>query len=157
KVYGITYGAADGLCGGWADHLHLKAGTRILRLRRAAPRDFLVAGCSLPAALPAGERARIPLRERRPLLRPRPLGLAPAILARASGAATVLAIGGPAARLPAARAVGADDVLDFATCDEAARVRWVRDRTDGRGADVVFEAAGAPDAVVTAMRCARDA
>jgi L-iditol 2-dehydrogenase len=157
KVYGITYGANDGLCGGWADHLHLKAGTRVLRLHRASPRQFLVAGCSLPTALHALERSRLQFGERVLVLGTGPVGLALAILARAGGAATVLAIGGPAARLPAARAVGVDDVLDFATCDEAARVRWVRERTDGRGADVVFEAAGAPDAVVTAMRCARDA
>ena len=33
----------------------------------------------------------------------------------------------------------------------------MRARTGSRGADVVLEATGAPDAVVTAMRCARDA
>ena len=33
----------------------------------------------------------------------------------------------------------------------------MRARSGGRGADVVLEATGAPAAVVTAMRCARDA
>src|SRR5258708_12413712 len=28
KVYGITYGLDDGLCGGWASHVYLKPGTR---------------------------------------------------------------------------------------------------------------------------------
>src|SRR6185295_8832006 len=32
KVYGITYGADDGLCGGWAEMIHLKAGTRVIKL-----------------------------------------------------------------------------------------------------------------------------
>jgi L-iditol 2-dehydrogenase len=59
--------------------------------------------------------------------------------------------------LPAARTAGADDVLDFASCDAGAQQDWVRQRTGGRGADVVFEATGDPAAVVQAMRCARDA
>ena len=32
KVYGITYGLDDGLCGGWADQIYLKPGTRCIRL-----------------------------------------------------------------------------------------------------------------------------
>jgi D-arabinose 1-dehydrogenase-like Zn-dependent alcohol dehydrogenase len=32
KVYGITYGLDDGLCGGWATHIYLKPGTRCIRL-----------------------------------------------------------------------------------------------------------------------------
>src|SRR5437763_15754800 len=32
KVYGITYGHDDGLCGGWADQVYLTPGTRVLRV-----------------------------------------------------------------------------------------------------------------------------
>src|SRR5688572_3076191 len=32
KVYGITYGLADGLCGGWAQKIYLKPNTRCIRL-----------------------------------------------------------------------------------------------------------------------------
>jgi len=48
-------------------------------------------------------------------------------------------------------------VLDFETHSEAERNKWVLERTNGRGADVTIEAAGAPDAVVQAMRFTRDA
>ncbi|MBM4061607.1 MAG: zinc-binding dehydrogenase [Planctomycetes bacterium] len=157
KVYGITYGAADGLCGGWASHLHLKAGTRVIRLGGTSARDFLVAGCSLPTALHALDRARIGIGDIVLVLGTGPVGLAAAALARAAGAATVLAIGGPAARLPAAHGMGVDAVLDFTALPPAERAAWVRERSGGRGADVVIEATGAPDAVVQAMRCARDA
>jgi L-iditol 2-dehydrogenase len=157
KVYGITYGAGDGLCGGWASHVHLKAGTRVIRLGAASARDFLVGGCSLPTALHGLERARVGIGDAVLVLGTGPVGLAALALATAAGAATVLAIGGPAARLAAATAMGADAVLDFATMPAAARIEWVRARTSGRGADVVIEATGAPDAVVAAMRCARDA
>jgi L-iditol 2-dehydrogenase len=157
KVYGITYGAADGLCGGWAEYLYLKPGTRLLALGDASPRDFLVAGCALPTALHGLERARVQVGDTVLVLGTGPVGLALVALARQSGAALVLAIGGPAARLAPATAAGADEVLDFATASPAAREEWVRARTGGRGADVVIEATGAPAAVVQAMRCARDA
>lgn len=157
KVYGITYGAADGLCGGWAEYVHLKPGTRALRLGKTSPRDFLVGGCALPTALHGIERARIGVGDSVLVLGIGPVGLSAAILAAQSGAATVLAIGGPAARIDAARALGIDDVLDFAMATPEQRVQWVQERTGGRGADVVIEATGAPQAVVQAMRCARDA
>ncbi|NIP82785.1 MAG: alcohol dehydrogenase catalytic domain-containing protein, partial [Gemmatimonadetes bacterium] len=31
RVYGITYGVEDGLAGGWAERIHLKPGTKIIR------------------------------------------------------------------------------------------------------------------------------
>ncbi len=157
KVYGITYGAADGLCGGWADYVHLLAGTRILRLGATTPRAFLCAGCALPTALHGLERSAVQIGDSVLVLGIGPVGVSCVALARAAGAATVLAIGGPSQRLAGALAMGADAVLDMATLAPAARATWVRERTNGRGADVVIEATGAPDAVVQAMRCARDA
>jgi L-iditol 2-dehydrogenase len=56
-----------------------------------------------------------------------------------------------------ARQVGAHKTKDFSTCTEAERLEWVRDLTDGRGADVTIEATGNPNAVVDAMRYTRDA
>jgi threonine dehydrogenase-like Zn-dependent dehydrogenase len=53
--------------------------------------------------------------------------------------------------------MGAAEVCDVAAVEIAAREAWVRERTGGRGADVVIEATGVPDAVVQAMRFARDA
>ena len=157
KVYGITYGAADGLCGGWADHVHLLAGTRVIRLGKASPRDFLLGGCSLPTALHALERAQVQIGDAVLVLGIGPVGLSCVALARAAGAGQVLAIGGPGNRVPVAQAMGAEAVLDFTTLPAEARTQWVRERTGGRGADVVIEATGSPEAVVHAMRTARDA
>jgi L-iditol 2-dehydrogenase len=47
--------------------------------------------------------------------------------------------------------------LNIETHDEDARLRWVREQTHGRGADVTIEATGAPEAVTQAMRFTRDA
>lgn len=157
RVYGITYGADDGLCGGWAEYVYLKPETRLIPLGDVSARDFLVAGCALPTALHATERAQIGVGDSVLVLGTGPVGLAAIALARASGAANVLAIGGPAERLPAAATAGADAVLDFTTASQSERIDWVRAATAGRGADVVIEATGAPGAVVDAMRQARDA
>jgi 5-exo-hydroxycamphor dehydrogenase len=65
------------------------------------------------------------------------------MMARVSGARRVIVIGAPARRLEMARKLGADATIDLQTCKtDSERVAAVRDLTDGRGADVVIEAAG---------------
>src|SRR5262245_36098812 len=56
KVYGITYGLDDGLCGGWASHIYLKPGTRVIKLD-ADPYTFMAGGCALPTSLHEVQRA----------------------------------------------------------------------------------------------------
>ncbi|MFY9342571.1 MAG: alcohol dehydrogenase catalytic domain-containing protein, partial [Planctomycetota bacterium] len=75
KVYGITYGAHDGLCGGWADTVHLLAGTRVLRLGATSPRAFLCGGCALPTALHGLERAQVQIGDAVLVLGIGPVGL----------------------------------------------------------------------------------
>jgi threonine dehydrogenase-like Zn-dependent dehydrogenase len=157
RVYGITYGAVDGLAGGWAEQLYLKPGTRIIPLDGVEPDTFMAGGCSLPTALHGVERADIMLGDTVLVLGSGPVGLSTIILARMRGAAAVLCIGAPAARLETARAVGASAVLDFTQCSGDERHEWVRAHTSGRGADVTIEATGAPSAVIDAMRHTRDA
>src|SRR5581483_5212094 len=71
-----------------------------------------------------------------------PLGNFATAVARDSGAKQVLVIGAPANRLAMAQRMGADDVLNLEeVTDEAERRKWVRDHTDGRGADVVIQVA----------------
>lgn len=156
KVYGITYGFDDELAGGWAEKVLLKPGTHVIPLD-AEPEAFLAGGCGLPTALHGVERAEIALGDTVLVLGSGPVGLSAIALARRAGAARVLAIGGPALRLTTASVVGAADTLDIAAAEADERIAWVRERTEGRGADVVIEAAGDPRAVVEAMRMARDA
>src|SRR5260370_25760352 len=58
KVYGITYGLDDGLCGGWAEQIYLKPGTRCIRLDADAE-TFMTGGGALPSGLPAVGRGGI--------------------------------------------------------------------------------------------------
>ena len=156
KVYGITYGFDDGLCGGWAEQVYLKPGTRCIRLVGDAE-TFMAGGCALPTALHAVERGDIAIGDTVLVLGSGPVGLNAIILSLMRGALKVLCIGAPDHRLEAASEVGASDVLNFENREVAERLEWVLERTDGRGADVTIEATGTPDAAVQAMRFVRDA
>src|SRR5688572_25877852 len=157
RVYGITYGAVDGLAGGWAETIYLKPDTRIIPLDSVDPATFMAGGCSLPTALHGVERADIMLGDTVLVLGSGPVGLSSIILARMRGAAAVLCIGAPSDRLKTALAVGAGAVLDFTSGNAEERLEWVLQHTAGRGADVTIEATGAPEAVIDAMRYTRDA
>lgn len=156
KVYGITYGLDDGLCGGWADQIYLKPGTRCIRLD-ADPETLMAGGCALPTALHAVERGDMAIGDTVLVLGSGPVGINAVVLALMRGALRVLCIGAPQHRLEAASQVGATDVLNFESHSERERLDWVLERTNGRGADVTIEATGAPVAVVQAMRFTRDA
>ena len=157
KVYGITYGVADGLAGGWAQKIYLKPATRCVRLDGVDPRLFMAAGCGLPTSLHAVDQANIRIGDTVLVLGAGPVGLATVALAHLSGAARVLCIGGPAHRLETARRMGAADCLDFTMTSEEQRREWLAERTEGRGPDVTIEATGAPIAVAQALRWTRDA
>ena len=156
KVYGITYGLDDGLCGGWASHVYLKPGTRCIGID-AAPEVFMAGGCALPTALHAVERGEIKLGDTVLVLGSGPVGINAILMSRMSGALRVLCIGAPQARLDAAIEAGASAVLNIETNDVEARLDWVMQQTSGRGADVTIEVAGVAEAVVQAMKFTRDA
>jgi threonine dehydrogenase-like Zn-dependent dehydrogenase len=156
KVYGITYGLDDGLCGGWSTHIYIKPGTRCIRLD-AQPETFMAGGCALPTSLHAVERGDIRIGDTVLVLGSGPVGINAIVLALMRGALRVLCIGAPQDRLNAASDAGATATLNIETHNEAQRSNWVLEKTAGRGADVTIEATGAPEAVVQAMRFTRDA
>ncbi|HEX2241757.1 MAG TPA: zinc-binding dehydrogenase [Gammaproteobacteria bacterium] len=70
-----------------------------------------------------------------------PLGIFSAAVAKDSGAKCVLMIGAPAARLAVGHRMGVDHAINLEDTDEKSRLAWVRSHTDGRGADIVVQAA----------------
>jgi threonine dehydrogenase-like Zn-dependent dehydrogenase len=159
RVYGITAPASDGLLGGWTERIEILPGVRLVPLPEdVGAEDFLGGGCGLPTGFHAVERAGIALGDTVVVQGSGPVGLNAAIFAQLSGALRVFVVGSPRARLDAARRLGAEDTLDVAEVpDSETRVRWVRDRTSGRGADVVIEASGNPAAVPEGLEMLRDA
>jgi threonine dehydrogenase-like Zn-dependent dehydrogenase len=159
RVYGITVSADDGLLGGWSERIELRPGVRILPLPEGLSGEaFMGGGCGAPTGFHAVERAGIALGDTVVVQGSGPVGLNAAIFAQLSGAQRVFVVGAPRLRLDAALRLGADDVLDLAQCARPDdRVAWVRERTAGRGADVVIEASGNPAAVVEGLEMVRDA
>ena len=159
RVYGITTSAEDGLLGGWAERIEILPGVKVLPLPEGvAAEDFMGGGCGLPTGFHAVERAGIALGDTVVIQGSGPVGLNAAIFGQLAGALSVFVVGAPSARLEAARKLGAEDVLDLTSARSGEeRVRWVRERTAGRGADVVIEASGNPAAVPEGLEMLRDA
>ena len=147
KVYGITYGADDGPLGGWATHIWMKPGVKMIRLPDGlAPEAFIGGGCGLVTALHAIDRAEIRLGQSVAVLGAGPVGQSVIALARLSGAGEILAIDRQETRLAYARRMGASRTLPPGSGQP----------TGIRGVDVAIEASGAPEAVSSALDLVRD-
>ncbi|MGZ8695995.1 MAG: L-threonine 3-dehydrogenase [Gaiellaceae bacterium] len=83
-----------------------------------------------------------------------PVGLFTIAIARASGAAVVMAADLKPYRLGLARQMGATDTVDVDETPDTAE--WFRAHHEGRGFDVVFEMSGSPQAIADAFRIARN-
>jgi threonine 3-dehydrogenase len=84
-----------------------------------------------------------------------PVGLFTIAIARASGAAVVVAADRRPFRLALARTMGATEVVDVdATNGQTAE--WFREHHEGLGFDVVFEMSGAPAGIRDAFKIARN-
>jgi 2-desacetyl-2-hydroxyethyl bacteriochlorophyllide A dehydrogenase len=118
-----------------------------------ADMPFALAALTEPAAC-AGHgmlRAGVKPGDTVVIIGPGTIGLLGVAWAKSLGAGRVVAMGVDRNNERFARAVGATDYL-IADDDAMAQLR---DMTDGRGADVVFESAGAPQAVMTALEVVR--
>jgi threonine dehydrogenase-like Zn-dependent dehydrogenase len=119
------------------------------------PETFIGGGCGLVTALHAVDIARIRLGESVAVLGAGPVGQSMVALASLSGAGEIVAVGAPQDRLDFARRMGATMTLGLDLPPEE-RLSSVRGATGGRGADVVLEATGSPDAVSQALDLVRD-
>jgi D-arabinose 1-dehydrogenase-like Zn-dependent alcohol dehydrogenase len=156
KVYGITYGASDGLMGGWSQALHVRPGVKLIPLPKGLdPEAFIGGGCGLVTSLHAVDLAGIRLDQSVAVLGVGPVGQSAIALSALSGAGEVIAIGDPASRLEFARRMGATATLGL-DVPAAERTDAVRRLTGGHGVDVVIEASGSPAAVSQALDLVRD-
>jgi len=154
KVYGITLGANDGLHGGWSERIVLRPGTLILPLPASVSAErWIAAGCGLPTALHAVDRADLQLGDRVVVFGAGPVGLAAVALALHRGAGWVAVVDPVAARRRAAEIMGADATFDSSAIFDGT----LRTACGGNGPDIAIEAAGQPAAVAHALHAVRDA
>jgi threonine dehydrogenase-like Zn-dependent dehydrogenase len=153
RTCGITRPTTEypALSGSWAEHICLCEGSTVVKIPDGIDR---LAAMALACAGPTMVHA---LLERRPVRIGEvvvvqgsgPVGLAAAALAQLSGASRVIVVGGPANRLDLARRAGIGDehvnIVD--SSDPQQLLNEVRERTGGKGADLVIECTGVPAAI----------
>jgi L-iditol 2-dehydrogenase len=84
-----------------------------------------------------------------------PLGMCFLVKARMLGAGTIIAVDLSDYRLDFAKRLGADHGINAGKVAKGERLRLVRELTHGRGADLVIECAGVPQAVPEALEMLR--
>lgn len=109
--------------------------------------ELMAFGCALPTAINGQRRIGLIEAGQTVLVQGAgPVGIAAAMVASQSPARNIIVIGGPAHRLELAKQFGATVTIDIETTTPAERLAQVLELTDGRGAEVVVEAAGVPEA-----------
>jgi putative phosphonate catabolism associated alcohol dehydrogenase len=135
--------------GGYADFFLLPAGAVVYTVPDSVSDDIAAgANCALSQVIYGLERVDQQLGEFVVVQGAGALGLYAVAVAKARGAARVIAIDGVPERLELATAFGADDVIDInQVATDKDRAKIVRKLTDGQGADVVVEVVGHPSAI----------
>ncbi|WP_396885438.1 zinc-binding dehydrogenase [Mycobacterium sp. SMC-8] len=139
--------------GGYADYFVLPAGAVVYTVPDSVS-DEIAAGanCALSQVMYGLERVDQQLGEYVVVQGAGALGLYAVAVAKARGAAKVIAIDGVPERLELATAFGADAVIDISETTDKDRAKIVRKHTDGQGADVVVEVVGHPSAIDEGLR-----
>lgn len=157
KVYGITYSAKEGLLGGWTQYIYLKPGVKIIKLKdESYLKTFMAAGCGLPTAIHAVQRAQIKLGDTVVIQGSGPVGLMAAVCAKLNGAFNVILVGAPEHRLNIAKEFGVETTINIEDHNPRSRIDEVLKLTNNKGADAVIEATGVPSAVNEGIAMTRD-
>jgi threonine dehydrogenase-like Zn-dependent dehydrogenase len=144
------------LNGCYASHIILDGATPLIPLDASDDAALIVAAsCSGATAAHTFDYVQVHPGDTVVVLGPGPLGVFSIALARAAGAEHIVVIGGATNRLALCKAAGATSVLDRHATSQAERQQAIRDLTQGRGADLVIEAAGTVAAAQEGMDLAR--
>lgn len=130
---------------GLSEYAYVTPGAQKLRLPAEVKDTWAsAAGCAAKTVLRAFDRAGGVRPGSRVVVQGSgALGLFATAVASISGAGTVITVGAPPSRLALAERFGADHTVDIAGGSEATVAR-VLELTDGEGADLVLDFAGAP-------------
>jgi L-iditol 2-dehydrogenase len=151
------------LFGGWAEYLYVVPGSFLVRVPDELPTEVAVltevmavtVGLDRAKQMSAVPDAPFLFDDTVVVLGVGPLGMCHLMKARMLGAGTMVAVDLSPYRLEMARALGADHALDAGRTTPAERLEAIRGLTHGRGADVVVECAGVPQAVPEALEMLR--
>ncbi len=152
RTYGISFSCAQAphFLGCYGEVIHLLASTRLLQVpNEVDPALIAIVGCSGAMAAHALEEARLQPGASVAILGPGPLGLFAVAFARRRGAGPIIVLGTArsAPRLEMAARLGATAQIVSDRMTPAERAGAVRELTAGRGAEVVIDCAGTPQAI----------
>jgi threonine dehydrogenase-like Zn-dependent dehydrogenase len=143
------------LFGGWSQYLYVVPGSFLVKVPEDLPSEIAVlteimavtVGLDRAKQISAFPSESFRFDDSVVVLGTGPLGMCFVMKARMLGAGTIIAIDLSDYRLNFAQKLGADHVINASRTSEAERLTMIRDLTHDRGADVVVESAGVPQAV----------
>lgn len=163
--YGNNLSAADPphLFGGWSQYIYIVPGSFLVRVPDELPSEVAVlteimavsVGLDRAKQMSAFPSESFLFDDTVVVLGVGPLGMCFLMKARMLGAGNIVAVDLSDYRLQFAKRLGADHVLNVSSTTLAERLEFVQDLTHGRGADMVIETAGVPQAVPEALQMLR--
>jgi threonine dehydrogenase-like Zn-dependent dehydrogenase len=163
--YGNNISAANPphLCGGWSQYLYVVPGSFLVKVPDELPSEIAVlteimavtVGLDRAKQISAFPSESFRFDDSVVVVGTGPLGRCFVMKARMLGAGTIIAVDLSDYRLNFAEKLGADRVINAARTSESERLAMIRELTYGRGADVVVECAGVPQAVRESLEMLR--
>ena len=149
KRSGYGWAPPVALRGGFAEYEYITPATNVVKVPEELTEEEAVGvGCAFRSVVAGYERfGKVGLMNDVVIQGAGPIGLYSTVVARESGARTIIVIGAPKNRLELAKRWGADHVVDideYKTADERKEV--ILGLTQGRGPEIVVEASGVPAA-----------
>jgi len=154
---------APHLFGGWSHYMYILPGSFLVKVPDELPSEVAVlteifavsAGLDRAKQISAFPNESFRFDDTVVVLGVGPLGMCFLMKARMLGAGTILAVDLSDYRLSFAKRLGADHVLNAGRTPKEERLQFVKDLTSGRGADMVIECAGVPQAVPEGLEMLR--
>jgi threonine dehydrogenase-like Zn-dependent dehydrogenase len=151
------------LFGGWSQYMYIVPGSFLVKVPDDLPSEVAVlteifavsVGLDRAKQMSAFPNESFRFDDTVVVLGIGPLGMCFLMKARMLGAGTIIAADLSDYRLDFAKRLGADHVVNVGKTTKAERLQFVRDLTNGRGADMVIECAGVPQAVPEALEMMR--
>jgi threonine dehydrogenase-like Zn-dependent dehydrogenase len=151
------------LFGGWAQYLYIIPGSHLFKVPDDLPSEVAVlteifavsVGLDRAKQMSAFPNESFRFDDTVVVLGVGPLGMCFLMKARMLGAGTIIAVDLSDYRLNFAKRLGADHVINAGNTSKSERLKLVKDLTNGRGADMVVECAGVPEAVPEALEMLR--
>ena len=151
------------LFGGWSQYMYVVPGSFLVKVPDDLPSEVAVlteifavsVGLDRAKQMSAFPNESFRFDDTVVVLGVGPLGMCFLMKARMLGAGTIIAVDKSEYRLNFAKRLGADFAVNVGTMSKGERLQMVKDLTHGRGADMVIECAGVPEAVPEALEMLR--